>query len=143
MASARTGAQRRLLLRAATIALVTGLAALAEGAQWSRAYIRALPDAAFASVEVRPDGTKVRHLPHHDHEGNLDPSHLRSALSRLHQVKWLDPAEKARALRHLQDHLRALRETRPNKGASPNRGRLDPVRAPSRLDVLAKHRRQG
>ena len=116
VASPRTGAHRLPILGAAVTALLIGLMTPAEGAQWSRAYIRALPDSAFASVEVRSDGTKVRHLPHHDHAGHVDPSHLRSALSRIHQVKWLDPAEKARALQHLQEHLRELRQSRPTPG---------------------------
>ncbi len=101
---------------AAVILVLGGSPAPAGAAQWSRAYIRALADSAFASVEVRPDGTKVRHLPHHDHEGHVDPSHLRSALSRIHQVKWLDSAERARALQHLQEHLRELREGRAKGG---------------------------
>src|SRR2546425_350482 len=41
--------------------------------EWSRAYISRLPDSAFAVVETAPDGRKVRHLPHHDEPGGLDP----------------------------------------------------------------------
>lgn len=106
-------ARRVSIASLATLALVVALVLPAAAAQWSRASIRSLPDSAFASVEVRSDGTKVRHLPHHDHEGNVDASHLRSALSRIHQVKWLDPAEKARAFQHLRDHIRELPEPRP------------------------------
>lgn len=99
--------------RVACLGLVLGgLFALAgtpaEAAKWSRAYINSLPDDAFASVEVRPDGTSVRHLPHHDAQGRLDLPHLRSAMSRLHQVQWVDPANADRARQHLVDHFREL-----------------------------------
>ncbi len=91
---------------------VWGLVAMAgapAGAErWRRADINALPDEAFASVEVRPDGTRVRHLPHHDAHGRVDLPHLRSAMSRFHQVQWVDPASAERARQHLVDHFRAL-----------------------------------
>jgi hypothetical protein len=69
----------------------------AQAAEWSASYIRALPDEAFAAIEVTPDGARLRHLPHHDHTGALDRPHLRSALARWHQVKWADPATAAAA----------------------------------------------
>ena len=75
---------------------------------WSRAYVGALPDEAFAVVHVRPDGTKSRHLPHHDAAGRLDLSHLRSALARLGQVRWEDPADAERARQHLLAHQETL-----------------------------------
>jgi hypothetical protein len=77
-------------------------------ASWSRAYIGALPDQAFAVVHVRPDRTKSRHLPHHDAAGRLDLSHLRSALARLGQVRWEDPADAERARQHLLAHQETL-----------------------------------
>ncbi len=79
------------------------------GEDWSRARINSLPDSAFAVVEVAPDGTKQRHLPHHDERGEVDLPHLRAALSRIGQVKWLDPASAPLARRHLEEHLTALR----------------------------------
>jgi hypothetical protein len=75
---------------------------------WKRAYVNALPDAAFAVVHVRLDGTKSRHLPHHDADGRVDLSHLRSALARLDQVRWEDPADAERARQHLLMHREAL-----------------------------------
>jgi hypothetical protein len=69
---------------------------------WRRAYVDALPDNAFAVVHVRPDGTRSRHLPHHDAYGQVDLPHLRSALARLSQVHWEDPADAERARRHLR-----------------------------------------
>lgn len=91
-------------------------AAGAEGAKWSRAYINALPDEAFASVEERPDGTRARHLPHHGADGRVDLPHLRNALSRLDQVQWVNPANVDEARRHLLGHLKALGLPVPGEG---------------------------
>ena len=81
----------------------------AHAASWSRHYINALPDSAFAAVETGPDGRKVRHLPHHDRNGRVDVPHLRNALQRLPQVKWIDPQRAAEARQHLENHLRDVR----------------------------------
>lgn len=80
--------------------------------EWSQKYINSLPDSAFASVEVTPEGKRVRHLPHHDHTGALDLPHLLNALARHSQVKWVDPANANPALEHLRAHIRQLREER-------------------------------
>jgi hypothetical protein len=77
----------------------------ADAAKWSRHYIRQLPDSAFAAIETTPEGETLRHLPHHDADGNLDIPHLCNALSRLDQVKWHDPANAEVARRHLREHL--------------------------------------
>ena len=84
---------------------------------WRRAYVDALPDEAFAAVHVRPDSTRSWHLSHHDAEGRVDFAHLQSALGRLGQVRWGDPADAERARRHLQAHLEALSARR--GGARP------------------------
>jgi hypothetical protein len=90
--------------------LLVSLAVLASSSaaavEWSRTRISRLPDSAFAVVEISPDGRKVRHLPHHDETGAVDPAHLRAARARLAQVKWLDPANESVARRHLESHLR-------------------------------------
>jgi hypothetical protein len=96
----------------------------AEAAKWDKAYINALPDEAFASVEARPDGTQARHLPHHDAQGRVDLPHLRSALSRLHQVKWADPANAGPARDHLLQHYKEL--GLPVPGASRGGQRVGP-----------------
>lgn len=93
------------------LAVATGRA---EAEPWRAAYRAALPDDAFAVVEARPDGRRVRHLPHHAAEGRLDHAHLRSALARLPQVKWADPESADRAARHLREHLE---EPRGQKGS--------------------------
>jgi competence ComEA-like helix-hairpin-helix protein len=84
--------------------------ALAE--KWSQRYIESLPDSAFAIVEITKDGKKIRHLPHHNHLGEVDISHLKSALGRIHQVKWIDPANFAEAKEHLDQHYQAYKQER-------------------------------
>ena len=81
----------------------------AQSAPWPRAFVRALPDDAFAVVVTGPDGRRHRHLPHHGPDGQVDPAHLRNALARLAQVHWEDRADAERAHRHLEEHLRSLR----------------------------------
>ena len=91
------------------ILVVLGLIALgvpwAEAAKWSHAYIRQLPDSAFAVIERTPEGQRLRRLPHHDVTGALDLPHLCNALARLPQVKWRDPANAPIARWHLKDHV--------------------------------------
>ena len=82
----------------------------AAAEKWSRRYIGGLPDSAFAAVETTADGKKVRHLPHHNHLGEVDVPHLKSALSRIHQVKWIDPAHLVKAKAHLEEHYRVYKE---------------------------------
>ncbi len=53
--------------------------------KWTRKYINSLPDSAFASIEYRLDGKKVRHLPHHDHTGKIDLPHLWSIGPKIFQ----------------------------------------------------------
>ncbi|HVO23975.1 MAG TPA: hypothetical protein VMW56_10140 [Candidatus Margulisiibacteriota bacterium] len=101
----------RRVLPAVAVVLVAGVAACAPAAaeQWTRSYVAALPDSAFASVEATPDGKKLRHLPHHDRTGRVDLPHVRNALSRLPEVDWVDPANAAAARAHLKAHLEDAR----------------------------------
>ncbi len=92
---------RALALTFLVVALAQSHAAAEE---WSRARIAGLPDSAFGVVEIAPDGRRIRHLPHHDETGAVDPAHLRAARARLSQVKWRDPASEAIARRHLDEH---------------------------------------
>jgi len=82
----------------------------AAAEKWNHRYIDGLPDSAFAAVEVAADGKKVRHLPHHNHLGEVDVSHLKSALGRIHQVKWIDPANFPKAKAHLEEHYRVYKQ---------------------------------
>ena len=84
--------------------------ALAE--KWSQRYIESLPDSAFAAIETDKDGKKIRHLPHHNHVGEIDIPHLKSALGRIHQVKWIDPKNFAKAKDHLDQHYQAYKRER-------------------------------
>ena len=114
---------RRIARCLVAVAVCTlAFAAGASAEPWTRAYVAALPDEAFAVVHVRPDGSRSRHLPHHDADGRLDPSHLRSALARLGQVRWEDPADAERARRHLFAHQTA-RGVRWRSGRPPTDSR--------------------
>lgn len=95
---------------AGTFLLFIASPALAE--MWSQRYIESLPDAAFAAIEITKDGKKIRHLPHHNHIGEIDIYHLKSALGRIHQVKWIDPANFAKAKDHLEQHYQVYKQER-------------------------------
>jgi len=82
-------------------------------AEWSSEYINNLPDKAFAVItkggEKDEQGKTMprtlRHLPHHNMQGDLDIAHLRNALARLPQTD-LSPDERAEAKRHLCAHAK-------------------------------------
>jgi hypothetical protein len=99
---------RRLATTMRLLALIWAIAPARWGAaeEWSRARIARLPDSAFAVVEIAAGGRTLRHLPHHDETGVVDPAHLKAARARLRQVKWVDPANEAVARRHLEEHAR-------------------------------------
>jgi DNA uptake protein ComE-like DNA-binding protein len=80
--------------------------------KWSQRYIASLPDSAFASMEITKDGKKIRHLPHHNHVGEVDISHLKSAFGRIHRVKWIDRANFAKAKDHLDQHYQVYKVER-------------------------------
>jgi competence ComEA-like helix-hairpin-helix protein len=80
--------------------------------KWSHRYIDSLPDSAFASIEITKDGKKMRHLPHHNHVGEIDIYHLKSALGRIYQVKWVDPANFPKAKDHLDQHYQVYKQER-------------------------------
>lgn len=84
----------------------------ARAEKWSQHYIEGLPDSAFASIEITKDGKKIRHLPHHNDVGEIDIYHLKSALGRVHQVKWIDPANFAKAKAHLEQHYLDYKQKR-------------------------------
>jgi hypothetical protein len=95
-----------LTMRLLALIWVLGPAHVGAAEEWSRARIAQLPDSAFAVVEIRADGKKARHLPHHDETGAIDRAHLKAARARLPHVKWLDPSNEAIARRHLEEHAR-------------------------------------
>jgi len=84
-------------------------------AQWTTEYVNDLDDSAFAAIE--PGGQKdeqgkttprsLRHLEHHDAEGNVDEAHVKAGLQRLNQTKISD-ALKAEAKKHLCGHAKQM-----------------------------------
>jgi hypothetical protein len=88
----------------------------AGDAVWDTAYVNDLPDSAFAVIE--PGGKKddqgktvpreLRHLEHHNKEGQLDENHVRNALARLDQTK-ISNELKVEAKRHLCVHAKELK----------------------------------
>jgi len=84
----------------------------ASAESWSRHYIESLPDSAFAAIETAQGGKKIRHLPHHNLAGDVDFPHLKSALGRIYQVKWIDPANHTKAKAHLDKHYKVYRKER-------------------------------
>ena len=98
---------RSVCIAALTLVLCSS-AGRAAAEPWTRSYINSLPDSSFASIEMTPNGKKVRHLPHHTRNGRVDPAHVRNALSRLSQVQWVDPKDADAARAHLQQHLQEL-----------------------------------
>jgi hypothetical protein len=112
-----TVSRRRMACSRAVVAVsALGFTTVVAAGSWTQAYVDALPDESFAVVHVWPDGTRSRHLPHHDADGRLDLPHLRSALARLDQVHWEDPADAERARQHLLAHAAALSARR---GSTP------------------------
>ncbi|MBI3325887.1 MAG: helix-hairpin-helix domain-containing protein [Nitrospinae bacterium] len=110
---------------------------------WSASYRRSLPDEAFAVIEVTADGRTLRRLPHHDHTGQLDIPHLRSALGRVSQVTWVDPSNAQIAKSHLAGHLREYRRAalgRKLQLSLPLHVNTAPVDELARLPGLGKRR---
>lgn len=75
---------------------------------WSDAKIRALPDTSFAAVEVRDDGTRIRHCPYRDMNGNIDGEQLIYSLGTFPDGEWLDPKQKEIARSQLEAHYQKL-----------------------------------
>lgn len=71
--------------------------------KWSKAYVDALPNSAFAYIAS--DGS--RHLPYKNAEGRVDLPHVRNALARLNQVDGMSPAERQSVKDKLQGSLKA------------------------------------
>ena len=96
---------KRCLLPAAAM-LIFCFVSTAVAEKWSRTYINSLPDSAFAAIEFTKEGRKIRYLPHHNYDGKIDIPHVKSALGRIHQVKWIHPETFDKAKEHLEQHHR-------------------------------------
>jgi DNA-directed RNA polymerase subunit M/transcription elongation factor TFIIS len=83
--------------------------------EWDTEYVNDLPESAFAAIE--PGGEKdeqgktvprsLRHLEHHNAQGNVDEAHVKAGLQRLNQTKISD-ALKAEAKKHLCGHAKEM-----------------------------------
>jgi competence ComEA-like helix-hairpin-helix protein len=105
-----------------SVVVLLMLALSAVGEEWSQRYADSLPDSAFAVVETTRDGKKVRHFPHHNNLGELDVYHLKMALVRIHDVKWVVPENASRAKIHLEQHYKTFK-----RGRAQARGLKGPV----------------
>jgi len=84
-------------------------------AQWTTEYVNNLDDSAFAAIEAggekdeqgKTTPRSLRHLEHHNAEGNVDEVHVKAALQRLNQTKISD-ALKAEAKKHLCGHAKQM-----------------------------------
>lgn len=72
-----------------------------EAAQWTTAYVNALPDSSFAHVSG-----DVRKLPYKDKDGKVDLPHVRNALARLNQTQGISDDEKSKIRTKLQGALK-------------------------------------
>ena len=102
--------QMRFLGIAGAVLLFAASAVPAE--EWSRRYVESLPDSAFAVVETTREGKKVRHLPHHNNLGEVDVYHLKRALVRVRDVKWVAPENAFKGKSHLERHYKVFKQSR-------------------------------
>ena len=79
-----------------------------NGQGWSELSIRLLDDAAFAVVEVAEGGKKVKHCPHHDHNGRLDYEQLIYVLGTIDAEVWISSRNRVTAKQHLDRHYSAF-----------------------------------
>lgn len=116
------------VMNAARSPHISDLQAAMQEAEWTNEYINDLPDDAFAVISKggqeddkgKTTPRTLRHLPHHDAEGNLNLPHLRNALARLPQTD-LGLEERAEAKRHLCFHAKESDIVSEVCGESPKR----------------------
>jgi len=104
--------------------------------------VQMLPDDAFAVIETTGEGQRIRHCPHHDHEGNLDPNLLIYSLGTFREETFLQPEYADTARKHLMKHydrfISKIRETELDDSLNINRAPLDElIRLPYVGPVLA------
>jgi competence ComEA-like helix-hairpin-helix protein len=88
--------------------------ALALG--WTDVKIRLLPDEAFAVVEEKEGGIKVRHCPYRDRNGRIETEQLIYVLGTLDEETWVDPKNEAVARRELESHYNRFIESVRKRG---------------------------
>ena len=71
---------------------------------WPATKIKSLPDSSFAMIEMKKDGTKVRHFPYRDISGSIDSNQLIYCLGTFTDETWLGPEKKEIARKSLEEH---------------------------------------
>ena len=71
---------------------------------WPETKIKFLPDSSFAMIEMKKDGTKVRHFPYRDISGSIDSNQLIYCLGMFTDEIWLEPEKKEIARKSLEEH---------------------------------------
>lgn len=87
-----------------------GIWFLPEGACdiWSDSKIRSLPDSSFIEIETREDGSRIRHCPYRDINGQIDGEQLIYSLGTISEEKWIDPQKGKIAGEQLESHYQML-----------------------------------
>lgn len=83
---------------------------------WNETKITSLPDSSFAMVEMREDGTKVRHLPYRDISGAIDSNQLIYCLGTFTNETWLKDENKEIARKSLEEHYYRLKLNQTKEG---------------------------
>ena len=71
---------------------------------WPVTKIKSLPDSSFTMVEVKKDGTKVRHFAYRDIHGNIDINQVIYCLATFSDETWLNPENIETARKCLEEH---------------------------------------
>ena len=71
---------------------------------WQTTKIKSLFDSCFTMIEVKKDGTKVRHFAYRDINGNIDSNQLIYCLGTFSNEIWLKPENIETARKHLEEH---------------------------------------
>lgn len=83
---------------------------------WDDTTIQSLPDSSFAMVEVKKDGTKVRHLAYKDIQGHIDMSRVIYCLGTFSDEIWICPEKKDIARKRLEEHYNKFRLKQAKEG---------------------------
>ncbi len=82
---------------------------------WPEIKTRLLPDESFALIESNV-GTRIRHSPHHDMNGNIDAEQLIYVLGAIDQETWLYPKNMSIVKKHLEKHYGIFKTMAMKKG---------------------------
>jgi len=71
---------------------------------WPITKIKSLPDSSFAIVEVKKDGTKIRHFAYKDGNGRIDINQLIYCLGTFSDETWVKPENIEITQKRLEEH---------------------------------------